>query len=375
MLPEQEEQLRNLLGEHESNDIPKSLRWKAMEPRLFPDRRPKHLIWLFSLFLLVAIGIFIWLTGDTAAKRVSPPAVASASLDAAEATVSIAAKDDSQDQDVPAVGEGTSRPPVSTSLGSPPGRVFHGQEVPFLLPARLSAVAMRQLPSLPIPLLGIRPVSLPEFPLQPKRIITVVGPPRRFFSLAVGPGTLSIPLQPIGTLPRDMRVESTFANARSLQLRIDVLRRGPVTLTTGLTFRTATNTLTPSTLSAGQEVTADLSSLHLPLLVGYQYGTGRWTFQAATGPSIEVGRWTRGETLLRSGVVGPAAAIYADTPAVPLALTGELGVEYRLWPRLGLTMGVSYARGGTRLQYSAFERPSRQEYRGGVVGVVFYPRG
>ncbi|WP_420458269.1 hypothetical protein [Neolewinella sp.] len=172
-----------------------------------------------------------------------------------------------------------------------------------------------------------------------------------------------------------MRAESAFANARSFQLQIAVLRRGPVTLTTGLTFRTATNTLTPSTLSAGQEVTADLSSLHLPLLVGYQYGTGRWTFQAATGPSIEVGRWARGETLLRSGVAGPAAAIYADTPAVPLAITGELRVEYRLWPRLGLLLGAGYARGGTRLQYPTFERPYRQEYRGGVVGVVFYPRG
>ena len=117
-----------------------------------------------------------------------------------------------------------------------------------------------------------------------------------------------------------------------------------------------------------------LDSLH-PYYQSDLLDGSRWTFQAATGPSIEVGRWARGETLLRSGVAGPAAAIYADTPAFPLALTGELGVEYRLWPRLGLLLGMSYARGGTRLQYPAFERPSRQEYRGGVVGVVFYPRG
>ena len=87
-----------------------------------------------------------------------------------------------------------------------------------------------------------------------------------------------------------------------------------------------------------------LDSLH-PYYQSDLLDGSRWTFQAATGPSIEVGRWARGETLLRSGVAGPAAAIYADTPAFPLALTGELGVEYRLWPRLGLLLGMSYARG------------------------------
>ena len=377
MSSEHEEQLRHLLGERECNDIPESLSWKAMEPRLFPSRRSVPLIWLFPILLLVTSGFFIWLTSYTETEKVSASAIAIKSPGPTETAESVNLKVPAQRQEAQAtMVDGGPRPPVSPPIMPSSGQALRVEEIPILPAAQPSPVAVQHIPTLAIELLAAGSIPLPDLQVLPlKRIIPAAGPPRRTFSLATGPGTFSLPLRPIRTLPQDRRIESTFANARSLQLRVTILRRGPVNLITGFAFRKATNTLVSSALAGGQVVTANLTSLHLPLLVGYQYGTGRWTLQAAAGPSVEVSRWARGETLLRNGLAGPAATLYADTPAFPLALTSEIGVEFRLWPRLGLLMGMSYTAGGTRLRYLHFEQVSRQVYRGGVVGVVFYPRG
>lgn len=371
MSPDQEKQLHDLLGDYESQNVPPSLEWAHMELRLFPRRRARVLLWLLPLLLITGGLIFRQMTKGNEGQVITPPPTASKPLFERGVTSGPASTDLSL---LPSPQAAVSRRARSRTI--PMGSLdYDGVSEAASIPRSYNGtVAAPTIPTLPPSLIVVAPPNLSGLRLASAELSPAPATYRRFFSVAAGPGTFGVPLQPIASLPQDVTVESSFLRAHSLRLRVDVVQLGPLTVSTGMTYRRATNvSISSALLPVGRTISSEASSLQLPLLAGYNYGSGRWTFRAAAGCSVEVGSWVRGQILLPNGSAGPVDAYRSDTPALPLGLLGELGTEYRLWPRLGFTLGVSYSQGATRLRYPAFEAPGRQTYRGGVVGLVFYP--